>query len=157
MGCIDQFYLIEKLADKEASLVEWWLGSGRKHQIRVHAAYTGFPLFGDDRYGEYWKGVKKMSKGRKQRRKSILEALDLLHRPALHAQFLQFEHPTRQEIVTFRKEPPDDFLAAIDILRSIDVGSENKEKYMEQEDVEEEQEEETEEQGEKDNQSVHVG
>lgn len=36
---------------KFATMVEAKLLTGRTHQIRVHAAYTGYPIAGDDRYG----------------------------------------------------------------------------------------------------------
>ncbi|MEN8762706.1 MAG: 23S rRNA pseudouridine(955/2504/2580) synthase RluC [Thiogranum sp.] len=35
-----------------ASLMEAELKTGRTHQIRVHAAYAGHPLAGDDKYGD---------------------------------------------------------------------------------------------------------
>ena len=37
---------------KRASLVEVSLETGRTHQIRVHAAHAGYPLAGDEKYGE---------------------------------------------------------------------------------------------------------
>ena len=37
---------------KHASLVEVELHTGRTHQIRVHAATIGFPIAGDDKYGD---------------------------------------------------------------------------------------------------------
>lgn len=37
---------------KKASLVEVSLETGRTHQIRVHAAHAGYPLAGDEKYGE---------------------------------------------------------------------------------------------------------
>ena len=36
----------------DASLMEAELKTGRTHQIRVHAAYAGHPLAGDDKYGD---------------------------------------------------------------------------------------------------------
>ncbi|HET6633366.1 MAG TPA: RluA family pseudouridine synthase [Rhodanobacteraceae bacterium] len=36
---------------REATLVEATLGSGRTHQIRVHAAHAGHAVAGDDKYG----------------------------------------------------------------------------------------------------------
>ncbi|HEV7608129.1 MAG TPA: RluA family pseudouridine synthase [Steroidobacteraceae bacterium] len=37
---------------KRASLVEVSLETGRTHQIRVHATHAGYPLAGDEKYGE---------------------------------------------------------------------------------------------------------
>jgi 23S rRNA pseudouridine955/2504/2580 synthase len=37
---------------KRASLVEVTLETGRTHQIRVHAAHAGYPLAGDEKYGD---------------------------------------------------------------------------------------------------------
>jgi 23S rRNA pseudouridine955/2504/2580 synthase len=37
---------------KRASLVEVALETGRTHQIRVHAAFAGYPLAGDEKYGD---------------------------------------------------------------------------------------------------------
>lgn len=44
------FRLLERFGD--VALVEATLGTGRTHQIRVHARFGGFPLLGDDKYGE---------------------------------------------------------------------------------------------------------
>lgn len=38
------------------SLLKLQLETGRKHQIRVQAAYAGFPIVGDDKYGKNEKG-----------------------------------------------------------------------------------------------------
>src|SRR5262245_27585105 len=35
-----------------ATLMEVDLGTGKTHQIRVHAAHAGFPVAGDDKYGD---------------------------------------------------------------------------------------------------------
>jgi len=40
-----------KQAYKDCCLVDVRLESGRTHQIRVHAAWTGHPVVGDDKYG----------------------------------------------------------------------------------------------------------
>src|SRR5688572_6908394 len=37
---------------RNATLVEVALETGRTHQIRVHAAHAGYPLAGDDKYGD---------------------------------------------------------------------------------------------------------
>ncbi len=35
-----------------ATLVEVEIGTGKTHQIRVHAAHAGHPVAGDDKYGD---------------------------------------------------------------------------------------------------------
>ena len=62
------------------SLVEFELETGRKNQIRVHAADMGHPVAGDRKYGA---------------------ATKPLHRLALHAMTLSFRHPRTGEILTF--------------------------------------------------------
>lgn len=37
---------------RHATLMEIHIGTGRTHQIRVHAAYTGHPVAGDEKYGD---------------------------------------------------------------------------------------------------------
>lgn len=44
------FRVIKRFAD--ATLVQAQLGTGRTHQIRVHALSTGHPVAGDDKYGD---------------------------------------------------------------------------------------------------------
>jgi 23S rRNA pseudouridine955/2504/2580 synthase len=48
---VTEFALVEQLAGR-ASLLEVELHTGRTHQIRVHAAYCGHPVAGDDKYGD---------------------------------------------------------------------------------------------------------
>ena len=37
---------------KKATLMEVALDTGRTHQIRVHAAHAGYPVAGDEKYGD---------------------------------------------------------------------------------------------------------
>jgi 23S rRNA pseudouridine955/2504/2580 synthase len=71
------FYLIEKL--KQYSLLEAELKTGRTHQIRVHLAHLGFPIAGDDKYGDF-----ALNK---------LLAKQGLKRMFLHAHRVAFPHP----------------------------------------------------------------
>lgn len=64
---------------REASLVEASLRTGRTHQIRVHAAATGHPVAGDDKYGDEGFNRTMRAAG--------------LRRIFLHAQTLGFRHP----------------------------------------------------------------
>ncbi len=72
------------------TLVRFVLGTGRTHQIRVHAKYMGHPVVGDKTYGY-----------KKQR-----FALD---GQLLHACRLELTHPSTGERMTFEAPLPDDF------------------------------------------------
>jgi 23S rRNA pseudouridine955/2504/2580 synthase len=63
----------------QSSLVEVSPKTGRTHQIRVHAAHLGFPLAGDERYGQDEFNRKMRVFG--------------LKRLFLHASCLEFRHP----------------------------------------------------------------
>jgi len=73
------------------TLLEVELGSGRKHQIRVHLAELGHPITGDKVYG---------SAGRNP-----------LGRLALHAERLVFRHPVTGERKQFESPCPASFLS----------------------------------------------
>lgn len=45
------FKVVERYG-KHATLMEVNIGTGRTHQIRVHAAYAGHPVAGDEKYGD---------------------------------------------------------------------------------------------------------
>src|SRR5215470_8801553 len=70
-----------------ASLVECRLATGRTHQIRVHMAAIGHPVVGDPTYG------RAPNKRLAALDAPCREAVAALHRQALHAVLLGFEHP----------------------------------------------------------------
>ncbi len=70
---------------KNATLVEARLLTGRTHQIRVHAAWLGHPVAGDERYGD-------KATNRRWRRQG-------LRRLFLHAWRLGFRHPVTGAIM----------------------------------------------------------
>ncbi|MCM3569976.1 RluA family pseudouridine synthase [Neobacillus mesonae] len=74
--------------------VELNLGTGRTHQIRVHMAFIGHPLIGDDLYG-----------GPINRK---------LNRQALHCKKLKFEHPFTGEEMCFTAPLPDDLFQLLE-------------------------------------------
>lgn len=79
------------------ALVEFTIETGRTHQIRVHAAYLGHPIAGDDLYGDRERDRRMASPPR---------------RPLLHAARLAFPHPVTGETVVATADPPGDILFA---------------------------------------------
>ncbi len=97
-----------------ASLLACQLETGRTHQIRVHLAYLGHPLMGDDVYGS---GFKTKAK---HLRKKGQKALAALGRQALHAYLLVLEHPATGEVIEWQSALPEDLLLLQDALGSTD-------------------------------------
>jgi 23S rRNA pseudouridine955/2504/2580 synthase len=64
---------------KLATLMQVDIPTGRTHQIRVHAAYAGHPLLGDDKYGDRERNAEMRQFG--------------LKRSFLHAQSVAFDAP----------------------------------------------------------------
>ncbi|NWG31639.1 MAG: RluA family pseudouridine synthase [Rhodocyclaceae bacterium] len=67
----------------EFSLLEVELKSGRTHQIRVHLAHLGFPILGDEKYGDFTLNKTLQKEG--------------LKRMFLHAASLRLPHPVSGE------------------------------------------------------------
>lgn len=87
------------------SLVRLKLKTGRTHQIRVHLAHIGHPVFGDPTYGgrsNTWGGLD----GKKAQHAQNL--LKIIFRQALHAKTIGFIHPKTKEQVKFESDLPDD-------------------------------------------------
>lgn len=70
------------------SLVEFDLKTGRTHQIRVHCAYLGHSIVGDDVYGK---------------------AVASLNGQLLHSCKITFIHPRTNQIMTFECDLPEHF------------------------------------------------
>ncbi|EGP66747.1 pseudouridine synthase, RluA family [Streptococcus sp. oral taxon 056 str. F0418] len=92
---LTRFQVLERFGDY--SLVELQLETGRTHQIRVHMAYIGHPVAGDEVYGP-----RKTLKG---------------HGQFLHAHTLGFTHPRTGEVLEFTAEAPAIFQETLDKLR----------------------------------------
>ena len=85
------------------SLVEVELKTGRTHQIRVHLAHLGYPLAGDDKYGDFGLNKDLMKAG--------------LKRMFLHAARLRFPHPLSNEAIALEAPlPPElaEFIARLE-------------------------------------------
>lgn len=79
------------------SLLEAQLKTGRTHQIRVHLAHSGFPIVGDDKYGEF-------SFNRELAKKGFNSPV--LRRMFLHACRLTFLHPSYGTMMTIESNLP---------------------------------------------------
>lgn len=88
--------------DKLATLLDVSLGTGRTHQIRVHAAHAGHPVAGDDKYGD-------------RQRDALLKPFGL-NRMFLHAHSLTFLHPGSGESFTVTAPLPRELQAVLDRL-----------------------------------------
>lgn len=78
------------------SLLKFKLETGRTHQIRVHSAYIGHPVYGDDVYGKAVKGVEGQ---------------------CLHAKKIGFIHPKTKAYMEFDSELPEYFIKILKKLK----------------------------------------
>jgi len=88
------------------SLLEAELKTGRTHQIRVHLAYLGFPIVGDDKYGDYRlnKELNRSSgKGLKLKRMFLHASITVVTHPAT-GESLRLEAPLANDLQKFLNE-----------------------------------------------------
>ena len=93
-----------KIRDASAAgftLLEVTIKTGRTHQIRVHLASEGFPIAGDDKYGDFDLNKALLRSG----------ASPALKRMFLHAWRLQFTHPASGERLQLLADLPPDLEA----------------------------------------------
>ena len=89
-------------ADPPLALLEAELHTGRTHQIRVHLTHLGFPLAGDDKYGDFaWN--RELAKAG-------------LKRMFLHAARLALAHPRTGEALALASPLPADLAAFVGSL-----------------------------------------
>jgi 23S rRNA pseudouridine955/2504/2580 synthase len=98
---VTEFSVVEQL--RGATLLEARPVTGRTHQIRVHALHAGFPLLGDEKYGD--------------QRSAELAARIGLRRLFLHARALQF---ALEEVGPVALQAPlgEDLESALEKLRN---------------------------------------
>jgi 23S rRNA pseudouridine955/2504/2580 synthase len=89
---------------KGCSLLEAELKTGRTHQIRVHLAHLGFPVAGDDKYGDFALNKQLARQG--------------LKRMFLHARKVVIAHPQSGATLALEAPLPGDlqsFLSMLDV------------------------------------------
>lgn len=96
-NAVTHYKVLERFKDK--TLLEIKPQTGRTHQIRVHMAYIGHPIVGDDMYSTKKKDT-------------------IMARMALHAREISFIHPTTKEPMHFTSPLPVDIKALIDKLKN---------------------------------------
>ena len=89
-------YKVEE-SGKNYSLLRINLETGRTHQIRVHFASEGTPLYGDTMYGE---------------------AIDIISHQALHCARVTFVHPITGQEITCEANMPEDMISLLEELRN---------------------------------------
>ena len=98
---LTRFALVEHFGTF-ASLLEVTLATGRTHQIRVHAASTGHPVAGDERYGNREFNAACRERG--------------LRRMFLHAQLIEFVWPDNDQEFVASAPLPDELRAFLDVI-----------------------------------------
>lgn len=93
---VTHFTVLERFG--KYTYIEASLETGRTHQIRVHMAYSGHPLLGDNIYGSEKQPYKLMGQ-------------------VLHAGVLGFVHPATGEYMEFRSEVPEYFEKLLERFR----------------------------------------
>lgn len=95
-----KFTVLDRFIGK-AALIKAELKTGRTHQIRVHIAYAGHPLLGDEVYNPH------------SRLKSYLPDMK---GQMLHAGCISFIHPTTGKLMHFESPLPTQFKTVIEVL-----------------------------------------
>ena len=96
------FRLVERW--ERFSLLEAQLKTGRTHQIRVHLAHLGFPIAGDEKYGDFALNKALAKEG--------------LKRMFLHAWKMEFPHPLKEERMALEAPLPEGLLNFLSYLRT---------------------------------------
>ncbi|HEK0003497.1 TPA: 23S rRNA pseudouridine(1911/1915/1917) synthase RluD [Pseudomonas aeruginosa] len=86
------------------------LETGRTHQIRVHMSHIGYPLVGDPVYGGRFRIPPVASQ-------TLVQTLREFPRQALHARFLELDHPATGVRMKWESPLPEYFLWLLSLLR----------------------------------------
>ena len=101
---------------QHCSLIKFFPKTGRTHQIRVHSAHLGHPLFGDEKYGG---GLSKTKGFINEYSREYQKLMLNFDRYALHAKKLEFIHPKSKLNVNFESKLPKKFIKLIKQLDNL--------------------------------------
>ncbi|MEM7616863.1 MAG: RluA family pseudouridine synthase, partial [Pseudomonadota bacterium] len=107
---ITNYQVVKTFCQKQISLIECKLATGRTHQIRVHMKHIGHPILGDQEYGKKITNINV-----KYVPDILLAKIDNISRQLLHAHKIGFIHPKTKEAMDFSVELPDDMQEILDI------------------------------------------
>lgn len=88
---------------EDATFVRIDLGTGRTHQIRVHAQHIKKPVAGDEKYGDMQFNAKMRELG--------------LRRLFLHAEELRFIHPATEVTLAVQAPLGEELIAVLDEMK----------------------------------------
>jgi 23S rRNA pseudouridine955/2504/2580 synthase len=100
------FTRVERLAG-QATLLDCDIRTGRTHQIRVHLAHLGYPIIGDDKYGDF--ALNKVAQANRN---------GGLKRMFLHARQVVLPHPLTGETLRIESPLPPDLSRYLEHLRT---------------------------------------
>src|SRR5690606_25066725 len=85
------------------------LDTGRTHQIRVHLAHLGYPILGDEKYGDFELNRRLMRDG--------------LKRMFLHATTLKLRHPLTEKRLELHAPLPPELAAFVEVNKEKDAAT----------------------------------
>ena len=88
-----EYSVLNRNSEKDYSILNIILHTGRTHQIRVHMIDLGHILLGDTLYAEYY---------------NIKDIDNLISRQALHARHISFNHPITNTFIDILAPLPED-------------------------------------------------
>ncbi len=105
---ISHYRVLERFRSHTHARVK--LETGRTHQIRVHMSHVGFPLIGDPVYAGRFRIPPAASP-------TLVQSLKEFPRQALHARFLELDHPVTGKRMKWESPLPDDLIWLLTLLR----------------------------------------